>query len=289
MHSLTKAVAVAAGLAVQVQGKTIPIQAGVAGLTFTPASITADLGDVLEFHFFPRNHSVAQGDWKNACQPATTGGFFSGFVPVSSGESVSAGPPCYCHRSSGPRYVKMIKQLTSVPQSEIFQVTVTTTDPIVFYCTFGSHCQGGMYGVVNPSGDDSLVNYGAAAKVATSNISPPSVFGGSFVTNSSSSATTSAASSTGSATSASTYVATSTSASHSGSASTSASGAHSTTTAVASGTGSTASHTGSSNSSISATKSPTPTTSSPPITTAGAVKVGMSGLLGAVALAAFMI
>lgn len=58
-------------------------------LDFKPASVNASAGDVLEFHFGPNNHSVVMGDMTKPCQPASEGGFYSGFLPVSSGESVS--------------------------------------------------------------------------------------------------------------------------------------------------------------------------------------------------------
>jgi plastocyanin len=68
---------------------TIKITAGGTGLYFQPETTTAAKGDILKFHFVPRNHSVVAGDFNNPCQPAATGGFFSGFVPVSTGEPVS--------------------------------------------------------------------------------------------------------------------------------------------------------------------------------------------------------
>lgn len=68
---------------------TIRIDAGLNGLAFTPDSTKANVGDVLEFHFHPINHSVVMGDKNHPCAPAASGGFFSGFMPVSSGEGVS--------------------------------------------------------------------------------------------------------------------------------------------------------------------------------------------------------
>ena len=64
---------------------TIRVDVGKSGLTFSPSTITAAKGDILDFHFFPINHSVVAGDFNSPCRPATTGGFFSGFVPVKSG------------------------------------------------------------------------------------------------------------------------------------------------------------------------------------------------------------
>lgn len=57
-------------------------------LLFNPMTVNASAGDVLEFHFHPFNHSVVMGDLAHACQPAATGGFWSGFLPVSMGENV---------------------------------------------------------------------------------------------------------------------------------------------------------------------------------------------------------
>lgn len=56
---------------------------------FNPDSATAESGDILEFHFESSNHSVVAGDYQYPCSPLQLGtGFFSGFVDVSSGESV---------------------------------------------------------------------------------------------------------------------------------------------------------------------------------------------------------
>ena len=59
--------------------KTIHVNVGENGLTFDPASITADMGDEIQFEFYPGSHSVAQSTFDKPCQPSS-GGFF----PVSS-------------------------------------------------------------------------------------------------------------------------------------------------------------------------------------------------------------
>ncbi|KAL1906087.1 hypothetical protein Sste5344_008198 [Sporothrix stenoceras] len=138
---------------------TISIAVGESGLSFTPNSVSAGIGDVLLFSFYPRNHSVALGSWDKGCAPSA-GGFFSGFIPVDEDESNLA----------------------------TFRVTVRTTNPLVFYCTAGRHCQDGMYGIVNPAnkseaGGHSLTSYSAMAKNASSNISPPAVMGGTLAFN----------------------------------------------------------------------------------------------------------
>lgn len=57
--------------------------------TFDPSTIKANDGDVLEFIFEPKNHSVVAGDYRYPCSPLELGtGFFSGFFATSSGENV---------------------------------------------------------------------------------------------------------------------------------------------------------------------------------------------------------
>ena len=44
-------------------------------------------------------------------------------------------------------------------QDFVFQIRLTNTNPLVFYCTTGQHCTRGMYGVVNPSATQNLESY----------------------------------------------------------------------------------------------------------------------------------
>ncbi len=67
--------------------KTITIGVGEGGLVFKPESVTADVGDLLDFHFYPKNHSVVQGTFSSPCQPLA-GGVYSGFMPEEAGEGV---------------------------------------------------------------------------------------------------------------------------------------------------------------------------------------------------------
>lgn len=71
-----------------IQAATTTIQVGATGVAFTPNSATAAVGDVLEFHFYPANHSVVQGVYSNPCAPSSDTAFYSGFVPTESGEAV---------------------------------------------------------------------------------------------------------------------------------------------------------------------------------------------------------
>ena len=69
--------------------KTSKVEVGEDGLSFSPHSTMASPGDKVEFHFYPRNHSVVQGTYDNPCQPVMKDGFNSGYVPTMNGESVS--------------------------------------------------------------------------------------------------------------------------------------------------------------------------------------------------------
>lgn len=81
--SVSLALLSAAGLA---SARTFDINVGQGGQVFTPDTVTgAVAGDVINFHFFPANHSVVQGAFGTGCQPAQ-GGFFSGFMPVPAGQ-----------------------------------------------------------------------------------------------------------------------------------------------------------------------------------------------------------
>jgi plastocyanin len=48
-------------------------------LKFSPDSITAKVGDLVEFKFVDDGHSVALGDFSNPCQPKDSSAFFSGY------------------------------------------------------------------------------------------------------------------------------------------------------------------------------------------------------------------
>ncbi len=84
---------------------TVDIDVGNGGLVFSPDTATAAVGDELHFHFHPQNHSVIEGSFTDACNPAGSG-FFSGFMSVASGEGVSSAPFFHstlaCSSSSSP-------------------------------------------------------------------------------------------------------------------------------------------------------------------------------------------
>ncbi|CAM1504611.1 Fc.00g022020.m01.CDS01 [Cosmosporella sp. VM-42] len=148
--SLTTTAAASSSSSAAVDGVHI-VKVGDGGLTFEPAEVTAEVGDKVEFHFYPMAHSVAQASFDAPCQPLNTTGFFSGPVAVKSGMS-----------------------------DEVFTVEVKDTKPLWFYCATAKHCQGGMVGVVNaPSdGKKTLEQFAAAAADAEENTAPSSTGGG---------------------------------------------------------------------------------------------------------------
>lgn len=83
----------AAMLALQASAAIKPISVGRDGLTFDPNTTTAAIGDIIEFRFWARNHSVVAGHFTQACVPASRGGFFSGFIPTAAGARNASTPP----------------------------------------------------------------------------------------------------------------------------------------------------------------------------------------------------
>lgn len=124
-------------------GVTHTVVAGRGGaLLFDPENVVAEVGDVVEWHFLPRNHSVAQSSFADPCVPLGAEPFFSGFQPVAEGQ-------------------------TQAPN--VFQIVVQQDEtPIWYYCaqTVGNHCQMGMAGVINQDFDsgNTLAVYKEVAK-----------------------------------------------------------------------------------------------------------------------------
>jgi plastocyanin len=56
-------------------------------LLFVPDTITAAVGDIVQFQFHPANHSVMESDFGAPCQPKSPG-FYSGFMPITATAAV---------------------------------------------------------------------------------------------------------------------------------------------------------------------------------------------------------
>jgi len=133
-----------------VKAKSIDIDVGEDGaLSFKPDTSTANIGDTLEFHFYSGSggHSVVSSTFDSPCVPAPNA-FFSGYIKGS---------------DSG---------------DDTFIVNVTSTDPIWFYCSLATHCQGGMVGVVNPPPGKTADDFAAAAAKVAKGSAPAALQGG---------------------------------------------------------------------------------------------------------------
>ncbi|KAH8998300.1 Cupredoxin [Lactarius hatsudake] len=149
----------------------IQVQVGSNGLSFSPNSVNASVGDTVSFVFFPKNHTVTQSSFAAPCQPLASG-IDSGFQPVAAGA-------------------------TTAPS---FSVTINATTPLWFYCRQSSHCESGMVFAVNPTANKSFETFQATAKASSSDGTPPSAASsasGSTASSPSSTSTGSSSSSTG--------------------------------------------------------------------------------------------
>jgi plastocyanin len=92
-------------LAVLVAGASaasIVVNAGQNGFTYTPNTLTANVGDTVEFHFFTNFHTVVQGDFDTPCAQGSISatGFDSGpttnvcLIPCIFSSDLIIGNPC---------------------------------------------------------------------------------------------------------------------------------------------------------------------------------------------------
>lgn len=121
---------------------------------FSPSTIYAKPGDVVQFRFYPTNHSVVRAEYKYPCIPyEKTGpqrtGFFSGFEYVP---TVTDEPP-------------------------LWNLTINDTSPVFFYCSAPGSCiEQRMVGVINPNTTETLDVQVAYAKNSTFMLSPGEPF-----------------------------------------------------------------------------------------------------------------
>lgn len=134
-------------------GVTHTVAVGRGGLKFDPDNVVAEIGDIVEWHYLPANHSVVRSSFDKPCQPQNDRAFNSGFFPIKAGQS-----------------------------AEVFQVVVKDTTPIWYYCaqTKGNHCQSGMVGVINQKFDTPFTLAAHRELAAKTNVSTtlPFVQGG---------------------------------------------------------------------------------------------------------------
>lgn len=112
--------------------RTVAVARG--GHTFEPDVTQAEVGDYVEFEFYPKNHSVVRAPYKHPCIPferleTDKVGFFSGFFPL---DAILDDPPKW-------------------------RIRINDTDPIFYYCSAPGSCiTYAMIGVINPNATTSL-------------------------------------------------------------------------------------------------------------------------------------
>jgi len=109
----------AAGALVSAQ-TTHNVVVGASGLIFSPSQVTAAVGDIVQFEFHPKNHTLTQSTFKTPCT-AMTGGVNSGFMPVAA-------------------------NATTFP---VFSFKVNQVTPLWFFCAQTGHCPQGMVFAIN--------------------------------------------------------------------------------------------------------------------------------------------
>ncbi|CAI7650889.1 unnamed protein product [Penicillium glandicola] len=111
---------------IQVGPKSSPHQ-------YVPPNITANVGDIVVFEFYPTNHSVVKADYLAPCVPASGEIFYSGAFEtfnLEDGQLVGAAPT--------------------------WSVRINDTTPTFFYCTAIDSCiKNGMVGVINANATQS--------------------------------------------------------------------------------------------------------------------------------------
>lgn len=152
-------------------------------LTFSPDELTVTPGDMVQFQFYPKNHTVTQSTFANPCVPISeemtnVTGINSGFMPVAA-------------------------DATTRP---VFTLQINDTTPIWVYCAQAGHCAKGMVMAINvKSGSNkTLAAYKALAEATSTSSSSNSSSSSSGSSGSSGSSTSSGTSTTSSTSSAQT-------------------------------------------------------------------------------------
>jgi len=151
---------------------TQTVMVGQGGLKFSPSNITAAVGDVVNFQFAAKNHTVTQSTFAAPCTPHPTSKVSSGFLNVTAGAS--------------------------------FQWSITINNasaPLWFFCEQTTHCAQGMVFSINATPAKSFDAYLANA-LATANGTAPAAAAASSPAAAANAATTSPAAVAGNAESA---------------------------------------------------------------------------------------
>ncbi|KAH6882843.1 hypothetical protein BKA58DRAFT_434603 [Alternaria rosae] len=127
----------------------IPVIVGGPQDTFIPNTITAAVGDIVQFQFSNGNHTVTQSTADTACTPMD-GGVHSGHIPFEDGQT----------------------------DVGTFNMPVTSADPMFLYCATGPHCQEGQVMMINPASTQQLADYVKLSQQSESSTDGTDVVGG---------------------------------------------------------------------------------------------------------------
>ncbi|KAF7359282.1 hypothetical protein MSAN_01270600 [Mycena sanguinolenta] len=118
---------------------------GTGVIEYTPNQVQANPGDIIQFTFKQKNHTITRSTLESPCSPLVgEGAFDSGFVPVA--DNVTSG----------------------FPQA---QLTVQDENPIWIYCRQAGHCQQGMVFAVNPGNNFAAFQAAATGSATASGAS----------------------------------------------------------------------------------------------------------------------
>ncbi|KAI1378548.1 hypothetical protein F4677DRAFT_370811 [Hypoxylon crocopeplum] len=141
------------GFEIEAANRIIPVVVGGPQDTFVPNSITAAVGDIIQFQFSNGNHTVTQSAQDAPCQPlqATVAtAIHSGHIPFEDGQTTVG----------------------------TFNMPITSTDTMFLYCATGPHCQEGQVMIVNPTDDQQIVDYAKGAAASNASVDGTTVSGG---------------------------------------------------------------------------------------------------------------
>ena len=139
---------------------------GAAGLVYTPETIQANMGDMVQFNFMTTNHTVTQSTFNTPC--------------VKMGNGADSGFMANVNNTINPPPMMMFQVMTKDPICEltsVFDVLSIIDIRLGMYCRQKGHCGKGMAFSINPTADKSQAAFKAAAMAqngtAAAAASPP--------------------------------------------------------------------------------------------------------------------
>lgn len=134
------------------------VQVGQNGLMFTPDQLTAAVGDMVQFQFWPQNHSVVQSSFDSPCMPLGSTMMMSGSMNSMMNSNMMMG------FNSG--FMPVAADATMHP---VFTIQINNTNPIWIHCSQMGHCQSGMVMAINVAkgSNETLAAFKAMAMSST--------------------------------------------------------------------------------------------------------------------------